>query len=123
MLSPGPPGIFSPERRGLWARVNPLLGLLSFKPGVPLPGKTGMPRTAFVHIGVPKTGSTAIQAAFSEARADLRAAGYHYPSGAPNHGERLALAFWDRADALRRPVCAGRTVRRRNGMSMQPATR
>ena len=60
-----------------------------------------MPRTAFVHIGVPKTGSTAIQAAFSEARADLRAAGYHYPSGAPNHGERLALAFWDRADALR----------------------
>ncbi|MCG6883756.1 MAG: hypothetical protein LJE62_08395 [Silicimonas sp.] len=58
------------------------------------------PRTAYVHIGVPKTGSTAIQAAFSAARDRLRSEGYHYLAGDRNHGERLALAFWDRPDAL-----------------------
>ncbi|MEO0919023.1 MAG: hypothetical protein AAFY31_18930, partial [Pseudomonadota bacterium] len=57
-------------------------------------------RTAFIHIGMPKTGSTAIQSACDRARHDLSAAGYHYLGGDRNHGERLSLAFWDKPDAL-----------------------
>lgn len=59
------------------------------------------PRTAHLHIGVPKTGTTAIQASCESARDLLRSQGFHYLSGDPNHGERLALAFWDKVDALR----------------------
>ena len=59
------------------------------------------PRTAFIHIGLPKTGTTAVQAAFLNARVALRAEGFHYLSGDRNHGERLCLAFWDKPDALR----------------------
>ncbi|MDJ0639213.1 MAG: hypothetical protein QNJ20_10285 [Paracoccaceae bacterium] len=57
------------------------------------------PRTAFVHIGAPKTGTTAIQAAFSDGRKALAKAGFHYLSGDRNHSERLALAFWAEEDA------------------------
>ncbi|MEM7718611.1 MAG: hypothetical protein AAF222_05360 [Pseudomonadota bacterium] len=57
-------------------------------------------RTAFVHIGMPKTGTTAIQAACARARQALSDHGYHYLSGDRNHGERLSLAFWDKPDAL-----------------------
>lgn len=57
-------------------------------------------RTAFIHIGLPKTGSTAIQAACDGARAGLSAQQYHYLNGDRNHGERLSLAFWDKPDAL-----------------------
>lgn len=57
------------------------------------------PRTAYVHIGAPKTGSTAIQAAFSAARGQLDQLGYHYLEGDRNHSERLALCFWAEPDA------------------------
>ena len=57
------------------------------------------PRTAFVHIGAPKTGSTAIQVAFSAGAQSLSAAGYHYLEGDRNHIEALALCFWAEEDA------------------------
>lgn len=57
-------------------------------------------RTAYVHIGAPKTGSTSIQVAFSEASAQLAPLGYHYLEGDRNHSERLSLAFWAEADAI-----------------------
>ena len=60
-----------------------------------------IPRTAFVHIGAPKTGTTAIQAAFASRKAQVAAAGFHYLDGGRNHSERLAVAFWDAEDARR----------------------
>ena len=57
------------------------------------------PRTVFLHIGAPKTGTTAIQSAFSNGREALERAGFHYLSGDRNHSERLALAFWREDDA------------------------
>lgn len=59
------------------------------------------PRTAFIHIGMPKTGTTAIQAACDEARETLAKQGLHYLSGDRNHSEWLSLAFWNEGDALR----------------------
>ncbi len=59
------------------------------------------PRTAFIHIGMPKTGTTAIQAACDAGRDVLARQGYHYLSGDRNHGEWLSLVFWEEADALR----------------------
>ncbi|MEM9426160.1 MAG: hypothetical protein AAGA06_05615 [Pseudomonadota bacterium] len=59
------------------------------------------PRTAYIHIGAPKTGSTAIQAVFSQVGDALHAQGFHYLSGDRNHSERLSLAFWDEEDAAR----------------------
>ncbi len=58
------------------------------------------PRTAYVHVGAPKTGSTSIQAAFSEAKEQLAEQGFHYLDGDRNHSERLAMAFWTEADAV-----------------------
>ncbi len=59
------------------------------------------PRTAYIHIGAPKTGTTAIQAAFSNAKDQLREIGYHYLDGDRNHSECLALMFWETPDALK----------------------
>ncbi len=56
-------------------------------------------RTAYIHIGMPKTGTTAIQAACDGARDALGAQGFHYLSGDRNHSEWLSLLFWDTADA------------------------
>lgn len=42
-------------------------------------------RKAFLHVGMPKTGTTAIQAAMSGARAELRANGLLYPGGMVDH--------------------------------------
>lgn len=61
----------------------------------------GQLRTAFIHIGVPKTGSTAIQATLDAERNQVQAQGFHYLSGDRNHSEALALAFWNRDDAQR----------------------
>ena len=62
---------------------------------------TARPRTAFLHIGAPKTGTTAIQSAFAAARGTLADHGLHYLEGDQNHSERLALSFWDVDDARR----------------------
>ncbi|MFY0312396.1 hypothetical protein ACFMBG_21160 [Leisingera sp. D0M16] len=59
------------------------------------------PRTAYIHIGAPKTGSTAIQAAFSAAKDQLSESGYHYLDGDRNHSEMLAMSFWAEQDALK----------------------
>lgn len=42
-------------------------------------------RKAFLHVGMPKTGTTAIQKAMSGARAELRANGLLYPGGMVDH--------------------------------------
>ncbi|GGH40918.1 hypothetical protein SAMN05444007_1161 [Cribrihabitans marinus] len=42
-------------------------------------------RKAFVHIGMPKTGTTAIQEALSKAREPLRSAGFLYPGNDVDH--------------------------------------
>ncbi|MGB3277878.1 MAG: hypothetical protein WBA92_01660 [Pseudorhodobacter sp.] len=56
-------------------------------------------RTAYIHIGAPKTGSTAIQASFSTAKDQLDQVGYHYLEGDRNHSEMLCLIFWSLPDA------------------------
>ncbi|MEM9708964.1 MAG: hypothetical protein AAF871_09240 [Pseudomonadota bacterium] len=53
------------------------------------------PRTAFIHIGLPKTGSTAIQSACAAGRPALAASGIHFPDRVENHSEWLSLAFWE----------------------------
>ncbi|MEM6385849.1 MAG: hypothetical protein AAF718_06395 [Pseudomonadota bacterium] len=60
-----------------------------------------MARSVYLHIGAPKTGTTAIQAACADAAQQLEAAGFHYLKGDRNHSERLALAFWQQHDANR----------------------
>lgn len=56
------------------------------------------PRTAFIHIGPPKTGSTAIQKMMANGREALAAQGFAVPAFYENHSFALAVLFWDEAD-------------------------
>ena len=60
-----------------------------------------MPRTAFIHIGTPKTGTTAIQNTFFASRDQLATLGYHYLNNSANHSEPLSMAFWREKDATK----------------------
>lgn len=62
---------------------------------------SGRPRTLFLHIGAPKTGTTALQVALSNGRKKLADVGFHYLDGDRNHTERMSLAFWAPEDAAR----------------------
>lgn len=48
-------------------------------------------RKAFVHVGMPKTGTTAIQVSLSEARLLLKESGVLYPGNEPDHAALTAL--------------------------------
>lgn len=58
-------------------------------------------RTAVLHIGPHKTGTTAVQRMLAEARQTLLAQGWAMPDGHENHSFLLSLLFWD-ADSLPR---------------------
>ena len=60
-----------------------------------------LPRTAFVHIGTPKTGTTALQSRLFASRDQLAAMGYHYLSNSANHSESISMAFWCEKDAAK----------------------
>ena len=61
-----------------------------------LPDAPALPANGvLLHVGVHKTGTTAIQAALADARADLKAAGVSYP-GRLQAQHRAALAVLQR---------------------------
>ncbi|WP_062524252.1 hypothetical protein [Demequina rhizosphaerae] len=57
------------------------------------------PGATLLHIGLPKTGTTAVQAAAARLRGDLLAQGVCYPGGALNHG-RASNALMGRSTAV-----------------------
>ncbi len=69
-------------------------------PGRPGPGETAgpgsrltdplPPAARMLHIGLPKTGTTALQSTAQARRADLLAAGVRYPGGGLNHREAVS---------------------------------
>lgn len=60
-----------------------------------------MARTAYLHIGPHKTGTTALQGAFAAAREPLSQAGILYPGPEANHSILLASLFWQEDQAVR----------------------
>lgn len=65
-----------------------------------------------LHIGMSKTGSTSIQAAFEEARLRLRAEGIDYLDLGRNHGRLIRVALRGRAERSRHPALAALGIAR-----------
>lgn len=78
-----------PTTTGSVAATSPTPGFLPDVPALP-------DDAVLLHIGVHKTGTTAVQAAFADARPILREHGVYYPGKRPAQ-HRAALAVLDRA--------------------------
>ncbi|MBT9292143.1 hypothetical protein [Prosthecodimorpha staleyi] len=63
-----------------------------------------MPRTLYLHIGMPKTGSTSIQESFDAHRAELLAAGINYLDFGPSHSKVFLALFSPKKMKLRTRV-------------------
>ncbi|GEA79826.1 hypothetical protein [Cellulomonas uda] len=63
--------------------------------------------TRLVHIGAHKTGTSSVQGAFHDQRAELQAAGVQYPGADVNHALAFRALFGGRASRRRRPGSTG----------------
>ncbi len=100
-LDPAGAGVGGVKDGGLGRQIAGALGFSSRQEGAPEPEvRRREPRTLFLHIGVHRTGTTAIQRLLHHNREALRRQGFHYAFDTENH-TRLAspLQETDKASA------------------------